>query len=178
MDNKIHQIWVGSNEMAVRERRCCRLVKSMNPTWEYMFWTDDNAPKLPVEMQEIYDFFKNTKQYAFQADVLRLYLLKEYGGLYVDVDFEPHKSFDDLKDLDTFFLTWGHHQERIMNGLFGADKDHPVINHLCSKVNIGTKFYGPDWFGRELADCKINSMSFDNFQIEYAKHHHLYSWGD
>lgn len=177
MEKIIHQVWLGPNRMAVRERRCCRLVKDLNPTWEYMFWTDDNSPELPAAIQEVYDFFKASKQYAFQADVLRMYLLKEYGGLYVDVDFEPHKSFDNLAELDTFFLTWGHNQERIMNGLFGSNKDHPIINQLCNKVNIMTRFYGPDWFAKELTDCKFNSMAFVNFQIEYAKHHHLNSWG-
>jgi mannosyltransferase OCH1-like enzyme len=163
--------------MAVRERRCSRLVKSINSSWEYIFWNDSNVPKLPTQMQEIYDFFGQTKQYTFQADVLRLYLLKEYGGLYVDVDFEPHKSFDELKEFDVFFLTWGNHQERIMNGLFGSNKNHPVINQLCDKVNMETRFYGPDWFGRELADCKFTSMPFADFQKEYAQHHHLNSWG-
>jgi mannosyltransferase OCH1-like enzyme len=177
MNNIIHQIWVGPNVMQVRERRCCRLVKSMNPTWEYMFWTDDNLPEMPKEMQEVFDYFGQTKHYAFQADVLRMFLLKEYGGLYIDVDFEPVNSFDALRELDNLFLTWGPEQKRIMNGVIGADKGHPVIEDLCSMVNIKTKFYGPDWFGSKLASHDINTMIFTDFLKQYAFHHHLNSWG-
>lgn len=176
MNSIIHQIWVGPNKMPIRERRCCRLIKSMNPSWDYMFWTDENAPELPKDMQEVYDFFKKTGQYAFQADVLRMFILKEYGGLYIDVDFEPRKSFDDLKQLDTFFLTWGLTRERIMNGVFGADKDHAVLKHLCDQVNMGNRFYGPDWFAKTLIDCSITTMGFHDFQQQYAIHHHLNSW--
>lgn len=177
MNKIIHQIWVGPNEMPVRERRCSRLVKSKNSSWEYMFWNDTNVPKLPKDMQEIYDFLGKAKQYTFQADILRLFVVKEYGGLYVDVDFEPHTSFDGIEELDNLFLTWGLNQKRLFNGAFGAEKDHIVINDLCSKVNIKTKFYGPDWYGDNIFPHSVNLMSFNDFQKKYAFHHHLNSWG-
>lgn len=176
MSKIIHQIWVGPNEMAVRERRCCRLIQSKNPSWDYMFWTDENVPQLPEEIQKVYDFFGETKQYTFQADVLRLFLVKEYGGLYVDVDFEPHTSFDGIENLDDLFLTWGLNQERMLNGAFFATREHPAVIDLCNKVNLNTRFYGPDWYGKNLLQHNVNTMSFDDFQTKYAIHHHLNSW--
>ena len=176
MNKIIHQIWVGPEVMQVRERRCSRLIKSKNPSWEYMFWNDENVPKLPEKMQEVYDFFGQTKQYTFQADVLRLFLVREYGGLYLDVDFEPHNSFDDFETMDNLFLTWGVNQERMMNGAFGANIGDKAIISLCDKVDMNTRFYGPDWFANSLKDQDVNKMTFDDFLKKYAYHHHLASW--
>lgn len=148
----------------------------MNPSWEYMFWNDSNVPEMPEEMQKVYDFFGETKQYTFQADVLRLFLVKEYGGLYVDVDFEPHTPFDGIEDLENLFLTWGPVQDRVMNGAFFAKIGDTAIIDLCNKVNIKTHFYGPDWYGKNILQHDVNTMTFDDFQTKYAHHHHLNSW--
>lgn len=176
MNKIIHQIWVGPNKMAVRERRCCRLVKSKNPNWDYMFWDDSNLPKLPKDIQTVYDYFGETKQYTFQADVLRLFILREYGGLYIDVDFEPHTSFDGLEKLDNLFLVWGPGQKRIMNGAIGANQNDSTIVDLCSKINMTRRFYGPDWHGDNVKHDEVNTMPFEEFQERYAIHHHLNSW--
>ncbi len=36
------------------------------------------------------------KKYAFAADYIRLYALYNYGGIYMDMDVEVIKSFNDL----------------------------------------------------------------------------------
>ena len=64
------------------------------PNWEYRLWSEDNfdITTAPRYVQEAY----SAKKYAFVSDYVRLWALEREGGLYMDVDFEVYKSFDDL----------------------------------------------------------------------------------
>jgi mannosyltransferase OCH1-like enzyme len=170
----IHQIWVGPEPIPLRERYFIRDIKLKNPNWEYMFWTDSNLPELPNNIKEIYNIFGKDKQYAFQADILRLYVIKEYGGLYVDVDFQPLNSFDGLEESSTIFCSWNN---LLLNGFFGADKNHESIIKACDEVSLMNTWYGPSWFTSIVQPYADNIITLDNFEKQYAKHHALHSWG-
>lgn len=172
MEAIIHQIWIGPEPMPVRERYFTRDLKAMNPSWEYKLWTD--APTLPTHIQEVYDIFGKDGQYAFQADLLRMFLIKEYGGMYVDVDFQPLKPLDDFLSSDTLFCQWN---DLILNGVFGASKNHPAIEQMCEAVNLQTTWYGPSWFTKQLESYEFNSVTLEYLEEHYIKHHALHSWG-
>lgn len=168
----IHQIWIGPNPMPREDRYFVRDMKNMNPSWEYRFWTNDNLPELPENIKTIFDLFGKGKQYAFQADVLRLFLIKEYGGLYIDVDFQPLGSFDDFQD--NIFCKWN---DLILNGVFGANSNNEIFVDLCNQISPDNTWYGPSWFTKVLAPYNINTISLEEFEKKYAKHHALHSWG-
>lgn len=42
------------------------------------------------------------EKYAFAADYIRIWALKNYGGIYLDLDVEVLKKFDDLLELPYF----------------------------------------------------------------------------
>jgi mannosyltransferase OCH1-like enzyme len=172
MDKIIHQIWVGDNPMPVQDRYYTRDMRLKNPTWEYKLWKNDNLPELPENIQKTFDMFGKDKQYALQADVLRLFLIKEYGGLYIDVDFEPLNSFDDFQD--NIFCKWN---DLILNGVFGAFPNNKIFVDLCDQIKPEITWYGPSWFTKALAPYNINIISLEEFEQKYAKHHAMHSWG-
>jgi mannosyltransferase OCH1-like enzyme len=175
VDKIIHQIWIGPYDMPVRERYFTRDVKLKNPSWQYILWTNTNLPELPDNIKAIYDQFGKHKEYTFQADILRLFVIKEYGGLYLDVDFEPLGSFDDIAEMDSFFCKWNN---LILNGVFGASKNHPTIIDAMNQLDINTTWYGPSWFTKVISGHDINVTDFEKFEKHYAKHHALNSWGN
>lgn len=72
--------------------------RELHPTWQVIDWVD--RKRLPPLQQEA--VFRDAQRILpkdwkrFEADVLRLELLRRFGGLYVDADVEPFKSFDPL----------------------------------------------------------------------------------
>lgn len=50
---------------------------------------------MPLYVQQAYE----ARKYASVSDYVRLWALEQYGGLYMDVDFEVYKSFEDLLDM-------------------------------------------------------------------------------
>lgn len=91
----IHQLWIGSKPLPEREAGWCLQMKKLNPTWRWKLWGN-----------EILEHYKNDpyvralqdrgEPLAFLADRLRILILAEYGGLYVDCDAQPLKPFDSI----------------------------------------------------------------------------------
>ncbi len=69
--------------------------------WKYMLWNEDNfdIATAPAYVQEAYE----ARKFAFVSDYMRLWVLEQFGGLYLDTDVEVFKPFDDLmKQYDAF----------------------------------------------------------------------------
>ena len=84
MINKIHYIWLGG-QLPLSNLAIVDEWKSMHPNFEFYFWNDNNI--------EIYDclFLRQClrkKAYAFAADYIRLKVVNEYGGFYMDTDMK------------------------------------------------------------------------------------------
>lgn len=198
MEKIIHQIWVGPYEMPAREQSFINELKEMNPTWEHKLWTNDNLPPLPENIQTLFDMFEKQKDYAHQADILRVFLLKEYGGLYMDVDFKCSSGFDNsnFDEFDGFFCYHGGNDYTMPNGVFGSSKGSAMINYLTELVNIKNGgWYGPSWLGdsvkkffdlhreapHDLVDQKLKEINFKyilfyELENKHIRHHALYSW--
>jgi mannosyltransferase OCH1-like enzyme len=198
----IHQIWVGPYRIPNREKELIQKVKEHHPTFQHMFWTDENIPELPPILKEVYDLFGERKHYTFQADLLRIYLMYEYGGLYLDADFECREGFNnfDLENYDTFFGNHYGNVDTFTCGTFGASKNNPIFKYFVDTMINGYPeryWYGPsfyadvlkayfnceekdishDEFARRYFDNnRILYINFDEFHVKYFWHHALYSW--
>src|SRR5690606_22915753 len=74
----------------------------LNPGWSLWDWGDSGElVNLDLPRQDLRDRAREilpNDWKRFKADVLRLELLYEFGGLYVDMDVEPHAPIDELLD--------------------------------------------------------------------------------
>ena len=92
----IHYCWFGRGEMPELVHTCIASWHTHMPDWEYRLWSEDNfdIAAAPQYVREAYE----AKKYAFVSDYVRLWALEKEGGLYMDVDFEVYKPFDDLME--------------------------------------------------------------------------------
>ena len=90
------------------------------PEWEFKLWNEDNfdVNSIPYT-QEAYE----AKKYAFVSDYVRLYALVNEGGLYMDVDFEVFKPFDNLLGYKAFAGFEGSKRCPVMMGVLASEKD-------------------------------------------------------
>ena len=122
----IHYCWFGKGEMPELVERCIASWRIHMPNWEYRLWTEDNFDivSAPQYVREAYA----AKKYAFVSDYIRLWVLEHEGGLYMDVDFEVHKSFDDLMEQYEAFAGYeGSKRNPVMMGVIAAKAHHPWI---------------------------------------------------
>lgn len=113
----IHYCWFGRGSMPETALRSIGSWHRYMPDWKYVLWNEDNFDvSLYTYTQEAYD----ARKYAFVSDVVRLYALKEYGGIYLDVDFEVYKSFDELLSNAAFAGFEGSKHNPVMMGVLGS----------------------------------------------------------
>lgn len=137
---KIHQIWIGTRDLPEKYIEMTSKMKEMHPEWEYKLWSHKDI------FEDLYkdDIFLNayledpeTFKWAFITDRIKLLLLRDFGGVYIDVDAKYIKSFDivmdKLEDQHTFFAglkTFDVQSSLIECAVYGAAPNSRLIN-LC-----------------------------------------------
>lgn len=88
------------------------------PDWDYKLWNEDNFDvELLPYTKEAYAMGK----FAFVSDYVRLWALEHEGGVYLDVDFEVYKSFDDLLHYHAFAGIEGSKHNPVMMGVCASE---------------------------------------------------------
>ena len=100
------------------------------PDYQIIEWNEDN---FDINMNTYCRQAYEKKKYAFAADYARLWILYNYGGIYMDTDVEAFKSFDPFLHHHCFagFET----AEMIGTGTIGAVKGNQMIADLLEYYN-------------------------------------------
>ena len=138
----IHYCWFGKGEIPELVERCIASWHTHMPDWEYRLWSEASLSQalsplkggedywleyMPQYVQEAYA----AKKYAFVSDYVRLWALEREGGLYMDVDFEVYKPFDDLMEhYDAFAGCEGSKRNPVMMGVIAAKAHHPFVQGM------------------------------------------------
>jgi|LauGreSBDMM110SN_4_FD.fasta_scaffold47131_3 mannosyltransferase OCH1-like enzyme len=198
MEKIIHQIWVGPYEMPNREKDFVERMKLMNPDWDHILWTDENLPELPDAIKRRCNMFFSQKDYVHAADVLRVFLVNKFGGIYLDVDFNPVSplSQSGITEHEAVFFCHGGEDYTMPNQCFGSSKNSEISEYLLSQISSDFGgWYGPSWLGEtvkkyikvpyetdhgtvgeKLKEKNIGYMSYSELEEKYCKHKSLYSW--
>lgn len=120
---KIHYCWFGRNPLPELAVRCIESWKKYCPDYEIIEWNEDNYDINKISyVKEAYQ----ARKWAFVTDYVRLDVVNQYGGIYLDTDVELLKSLDPLLKYKSFF---GMEEGKfIATGLgFGAEKGTKIL---------------------------------------------------
>jgi hypothetical protein len=94
---RVHQVWIGTEEMPPRLAAYCGTVERAFPGWEYKLWGEADMARLAENavMPEVV-LGQVACNIGIRADVVRLEILRQLGGVYLDCDIE---AFRDLRPL-------------------------------------------------------------------------------
>ena len=147
----LHQIWIGPNPIPENCLKYSEAWKKNHPDFEYRLWTNDNLPALPLKVKAQMDRYGLRKKWAFQADILRYFLIKEYGGVYADIDIENYKPITPLLDTKTFIVTFGDKCTWISNSIFGSTPGVSLFTDIIDTLR-NEPYHGPAFFGRKVKE--------------------------
>ena len=129
----IHQIWIGG-PLPEKYKKIQATWKAMHPDWEYKLWTDADAKNLTMQTRELFEKATNIGQ---KADILRCEVLYQFGGLYLDMDFECLKPFDELHHCYTFYTGFNHLRcVELANGLMACSPGHPLMKRMIENISV------------------------------------------
>lgn len=138
----IHYIWLGGNPLPEMVEKCIKSWKKFCPDFEIKRWDESN---LNLDINPFTRQAYDAKKYAFAADSLRFYILKAYGGVYLDVDVEIVRPINVLLDEIAFggFEKWS--DKFLVNPglIFGSEKGGKIVSDIFEIYN-NDSFINPD----------------------------------
>lgn len=125
----IHYCWFGRGEMPQLAKDCIASWHKFMPDWEFKLWNEDN---FDINYNDYTREAYEARKYAFVSDVVRLYALKEQGGLYMDVDFEVLKPFDSLMSYKAFAGFEGSKHSPLMMGGCASEPNGEWVTEMLA----------------------------------------------
>ena len=124
----IHYCWFGGNEKPEIIKKCIASWREKCPDYEIKEWNETNFDvSMNRYMKEAYD----NEKWGFVPDFARVWIIYNYGGIYLDTDVELLSSLDGL--LDNKLFAFFQNELNIALGLgFGAEKGHTVIKAVMN----------------------------------------------
>ena len=151
----IHYCWFGRGKMPQLALDCIASWKKYLPEYEFMLWNEDsfNIDKYPYARQA-YDH----RKFAFVTDLVRMYALYNYGGVYMDTDVEIIKSLDPFLHHKAF--SGFECKDRIPTGLIASEKGGIWVKAMLDEYN-GRNFILEDG----TMDLSTNVKTITNYML-------------
>lgn len=116
----IHYCWFGNKKKPKIVRECIESWRINLPDYDVIEWNENN-----FKFEE-FEFTKEAylnKKWAFVADYCRIWVLYNYGGVYLDTDMEVVKNFDIILNQKSFLGVEGNGE--INGAIWGCSKEDP-----------------------------------------------------
>lgn len=122
----IHYCWFGKNPLPSFAKKCINSWKQYCPDYQIIEWNEDtfDISSSPKYVKEAF----NEKKWAFVTDYVRLYVLIEYGGIYMDTDVELIKPLAPF--LSNMAFSGFENDTCIPTGIMASEKNHPLFKEL------------------------------------------------
>jgi mannosyltransferase OCH1-like enzyme len=200
MNGIIHQIFLKVSDKTINDYPCyvegIKLWKEWckDHGYEYKLWTDIPYELLDEKDKEVLE--EATKRFYFAPiDFIRMPILENYGGMYVDLDVHPTDKLINIMDRENIFGTgYNGKKEFLTNNVMKCSKENAglmrLYSHKCFDEKIKIKIYDKwkiRFFLRTMGACmvsnfctremKIKHIPFDEWN-EYFKDHYTLAWSN
>ncbi len=128
----IHYCWFGGNPLPSDVKQCIKSWKRMCPDYEVICWNEAN---FDVNAHPFTRDAYKARAWAFVSDFVRLKVVYDNGGIYLDTDVELLKNLDSLLKYECYI---GVQQYKLLctTGLgFGAEKENPIVKKMLDKYD-------------------------------------------
>ncbi len=134
----IHYIWLGGKEKPNSLLECLASWKKYCPDYQIIEWNETNFIK---GRHPLVDMAIEAHNWAFAADIIRVTVLNEHGGIYVDTDMELLANPDAMLNYDCFMCYEAKYW--VGTAILGSKPHHPVFEKLVHRYDQehGITFY-------------------------------------
>lgn len=121
----IHYCWFGKGEKPKLAKKCIASWKKYCPDYEIIEWNESNFDiNSNCYIKEAYE----AKKYAFVTDYVRLFVMYNYGGVYMDTDVELVKNLDAFLQNKAF--SGFESSNAIPTGIMACEKNFELFGYL------------------------------------------------
>jgi hypothetical protein len=125
----VHRIWLGSDPVPEVFEEYAESWRRHHPDWEMRLWRDDDLPPLACAAE-----LERTRRFKSRYDMTRLELLRQLGGVIIDLDVEALRPIDPLLPGVRAFVGRASSGGRVGNQVIGAVPGHPLLEHAIRRL--------------------------------------------
>lgn len=122
---KIHYCWFGGKPKSALALKCIKSWETNCKDYEIIEWNEKNFDL--HSNRYVWEAYQE-KKWAFVSDYVRLYVLYQYGGVYLDTDVEVIKPFDFFRNEKAFIGFESH--SRVQTGVIASESHQQFIGRL------------------------------------------------
>ena len=127
----IHYCWFGYAERPKSALKCIESWKKYCPDYKIIEWNESN---FDINTNGYTKMCYEKKKYAFLSDYVRLIVVNNQGGIYMDTDVEMIRSFDPLLKNKAFFGFETKHFANTGQG-FGAEPNTEIVKTMIKEYS-------------------------------------------
>lgn len=168
---KIHYCWFGGEKLPNSVKKNIESWKKYCPDYEIIQWNESN---FDINSNKFVREAYEAKAWAFVSDYIRLKVVYDIGGIYLDTDVEIIKNLDFLLNNESYFCVQ-QFGKYINTGLgFGAEKNAEIVGKMLSEYDDVEFNYDE----KLNISCPIlNTKAAEKLGFAYSDNVHEYSWG-
>lgn len=142
---KIHYCWFGGKPLPEDAKKYIESWKKYCPDYEIIEWNESNFDlNSNMYVKEAYE----ARKWAFITDYVRLYVMYNYGGIYMDTDVEVLKKLDVFLENDAF--SGFESNKYIPTGIMACKKGFKLFGELLD-------YYTNKHFKKENGDLDLTT---------------------
>ena len=123
---KIHYIWLGEQPLSQKMQDCIESWRLHCPDYEIIEWNEKN---FDLDQSPLIRIALAKKNYVLAASIMRVFILNQHGGIYLDTDVKLLKPINRFL-LHELFL--GYESRLWLNtAIIGGVPGHPVFQKLA-----------------------------------------------
>lgn len=127
---KLHYVWVGGNKKSKHVLACIKSWEKYCPDYEIIEWNEHN---FDVDAHPFVKQAYEAKNWALMSDVIRVWVLYHYGGIYLDTDMELVSSINDLLNNEAFFSYESPYW--VGSAVLASIPQHPIFKRILQRYN-------------------------------------------
>tara|TARA_R110000744_G_scaffold10503_1_gene32629 strand:- start:868 stop:1491 length:624 start_codon:yes stop_codon:yes gene_type:complete len=158
--------------------------KAMNPDFKFMLWDDEKINEFiktqPDHIKKIWSEFTAT---FYKIDFVRYLILKEYGGIYLDLDVVSKIPIEYTETIIGFWINPKNGKIIINNNVIKLNNDlyDELINYAIEQFYYRKKSMPSDWVKRRFLHSvgakmfirfikqRFNKSQVEKLKIKYYK---------
>lgn len=121
----IHYVWVGGKPLTPLAEKCIASWKKYCPDYEIKRWDESN---FDVNQNAYCKQAYENKKWAFVSDYIRLKVMYDFGGIYMDTDVEVIKPLDVFLENKAF--SGYEDKDTIPTGIMASEKNGKWVGEL------------------------------------------------
>lgn len=124
----IHWVWLGTAPVPAIFAHYADSWRKHHPAWETRTWHDDTLPPLSCQAE-----YEQLTGFKMRYDIVRLEILRQFGGVIVDMDVEAIRPIDPLlPGIRGFIGRVG--RNHVGNQVLGAVPHHPFFEEAVARL--------------------------------------------